>query len=413
MANVTVTTSRAFVTLNLAGSQTNIAEFRDGSNEIDFVDQRFQEHMSALSESEVDIFDTYDKVQKLDRFLSVERFSPLYNRNTEQYVSCPEKTQEEFRRDWRAQYDRLIANDTAKEEYFYEKAGCVYSDKGTFEDILNSMCLFDWCAVLVFRDVLREDFPKKTLAAFHDVMTQAFLSKPNVVARYLEENRPTAFFIQEFTFLAGAGEQEWMNEVTNVGYQLVFNDEKNTAFCIPSDAVYERVIVLPIPDRDTLFERETLAILIDDAISVTGKVLLVNTHLSSKNRKKAKGALKNHEDQLHDLMAFVHDARASTGDVLHPFMLGGDFNHFPGRAVEMGNVVEPPEDVATTNKCRTHAQPQRSKIGVFDTGSKDHFVTNLPFTIRSCEVQPGSGTLIPCPSHPFDHYFVKCEVGLG
>ena len=384
----------SFVSLNISGSQTNVLEFNDESPEIKFLNESFVRHLRSICRDDPVLFDAvYINVNVLDKDYSTERFSVLYNMLPESFVLDTNLTFNDFCTAWEAHHNTL-AN---KFGFYFKKSKLdinVVEDHVKMWTVLSGLKTFDWCAVLAFRDLhasVESAFHRKTLGDFHRIMSNALSCQPQMIAGYLQRAQPTAFMFQEacMTNLV-----EWTETIGMAGYQIVLNESGTTGFFIPTTTQYELISVTP---DETKFSEETAAI----SIEFGGERLtLISSHLSSKNRSKAKCA-KNYEDQMVSLINFCQG--------FPKYVVGSDINHHPSNVVGL----IPSENIATTNKERTWVQAQKGKAGVNDQGCKDHFISNLDMKTFAVGMITAGCELTKLPNevlHPFDHYLIEITV---
>lgn len=97
-----------FVSLNIAGSQTNTLEFDDETPEIRFLDSAFRGHLlSMCSGDATKVSEIYKLVNNLDKNYSTERFAAQYNNLPSWFITDTSLTFEEFKISWFANYDAL------------------------------------------------------------------------------------------------------------------------------------------------------------------------------------------------------------------------------------------------------------------------------------------------------------------
>lgn len=208
----------------------------------------------------------------------------------------------------------------------------------------------------------------------------------NYVLEYIERNNIDIVFLQELN-IPMFEELNISCSKENSNYNLVMTTVSEmhpmSAFLVKK--THNFTVVNPDIENTSEVMNETVVIEIEG-------VVFINTHLSSKNRKKTEGHPKNHEDQLDVLLNWC---RTRT-----KWILGGDLNHHPETIENV--VLYPSGNVPTTRKMRTWLQAQPGKAGILAESCCDHFC------LSGCEFDIENPPRICMVGKPeFDH--VHCD----
>ena len=393
-------------TLNVASS--NISPFEFHKNPlVKKCSDVFLTFVKKLAESSKKMYESiYKNVSEVDRFLNSKRFSLLYNKLAAKFVTNQSLTFENFREEWFACYDKLLVDDTKLLKTLHEKSKVVAKDGNVdlkkFSAILDDVCLFDWAAVLTFRE-----FPE----ALEEHSKQIQAALPRLIVEYCDKNDINALFLQELN-------DDLCARLAQVSgkYKLFTNKDQNTGILIPLKYASNYRVFDGMKDFVSKTEVHKELLILQDVVNGT---YLVCAHLSAKSRantitaENKEGNPKNYDDQFKALLIYLK----SLGEVI----LGIDANHFPeelesynilNRVIPLPNTSK----VITTDKCRTYMQPQLDKADKPVRAAKDLILiinAKQDFEDALVFVQQLSGSdlaSLPNQDHPCDHYAVIAKI---
>lgn len=433
--------TKNILSINVAGSQNSIGEFKQNTqnpvtiydHHLAFANTKCKELliMNGFLFPQEDGTVTWNKVlyeivSSIDQAYPdpyTNRFNPWFNPNTILELSSEDESifgfasqSENF--DTNTFYGQWHTGYSLLSEQFIEKILKKLSKKKGCETVSPSqlretLYKFDNIARRAFSYALqhvKEMFPDKaeecSAEKFHQEFYEHRLKTVYYILDYVKRNNTDIVFLQElnipmceeFNVFCAAEDCEYNLIVTNLS-----ETHPISAFLIKKSIPFR--LVTPDIDNTSEVMNETIIVEIED-------VYYVNTHLSSKDRKKTDGHPKNHQDQIELLLNWCKTNSK--------WIIGGDLNHHP-EPIENTVIFPQTNEQKTTRKMRTWLQAQPGKADVLAEGCCDHFyMSGCNFVSpRICMVGKPEFDNVPCDNISLpnlfsvgDHFAVSASISV-
>ena len=381
--------TKNILSINVAGSQSSIGEFKQNTqtpvtiydHHLAFANTKCKELLIlngfllpqedgtiAWNKALYEVVSTLDQVYP-DPYTN--RYNPWFNPNTildlspedESIFGFSEQGGNTFYAQWHSGYS-LLSEQFIDQilRKLSKKKGCENVSPSQLRETLYKFDNIARKAFIYALQCVKEMFPDKaeecSIEKFHQEFYEHRLKTVYYVLDYVKRNNTDIVFLQELN-IPMYQEFNTFCSSEDSEYNLIVTDLSEThpvsAFLIKKSIPFS--VVSPEIDNTSEVMNETIILEIED-------VYYVNTHLSSKDRKKADGRPKNYQDQIEILLNWCKTKSK--------WVIGGDLNHHP-EPIENTLIFPQTKEVKTTRKMRTWLQAQPGKADILAEGCCDHF----------------------------------------
>jgi hypothetical protein len=397
------------LTINFASSQTSIFEFQEKiSPENNFKNDMHNIMLELLSKYSIlnngianqkfyEILSSVDQDYGNDKRYSIS-FNP--NIDIKKYIGDESTSYTRYKKDWIKFYDTNFANlnkgGKTMNEYFIKKINDnlktklnIQNPNITKEKLCSVLATFDFLVLRSFAVALNRKKGKNFLdpnldyetflKSLHQESQDNLKNKGRILVNYIVKNNIFATFLQE---LQTKSVDDINQQLKSTEYELIARENGSNMSGIIIKKGLKPVILSPALEKSLLSETVFVSIERYD-------MLLISTHLNSKDRKKVnsiEGAprnYKNYDDQWVNLDKYINESLSQNPKLV--VILGGDLNHHPEKST---GIFPESKGVKTTMKKRTSLQAQPGKINILDTKTADHIM------VRNGEIQNGEIVLV-------------------